>query len=181
MAALREAGAAAAAQAPAAPDDGALLTALTPEALSVEAALAFVSLPSTGAAVAFCGLTRTPGLGGRAVDHLFFEAHEPLARAGLLEAAREAASRFTLARVAVLHRLGAVPVGQASLVVAASAPHRADALAALGHVVDSVKARVAVFKREVYADGSGVWVQGCCVGGAQRHGAEEEEEVGGGL
>jgi molybdopterin synthase catalytic subunit len=157
----------------AAGDDGALLTALTPEALSVEAALAFVSLPSTGAAVAFCGTTRTPGLGGRPVDHLYFEAHEPLARAGLLGIAREAAARFRLARVAVLHRLGAVPVGQASLVVAASAPHRADALAALGEVVDWVKARVAVFKREVYADGSGAWVRGCCVGGAQQGEVEE--------
>ncbi len=141
---------------------GALLTALTPAPLSLEAALAFVSLPSTGAACAFLGLTRTPGAGGRRVRELRFEAYEPLARSGLRAIAREACARFRLSRVALLHRLGAVPLGQASLVVCASAPHRADALAALGAIVDAVKARVAVFKREVYEDGSGWWVEGCC-------------------
>jgi molybdopterin synthase catalytic subunit len=143
------------------------LVLLSPEPLSLDAGAAFVGLPSAGAVASFLGITRTPGQGGRAVAHLFFEAYLPAARAGLLAIAAEAQQRFALTRVAILHRLGEVPLGQASLCVCVSSPHRAPALQALPWIVDQVKARATIFKKEVYTDGTHSWPANCggCSGG----------------
>jgi molybdopterin synthase catalytic subunit len=142
---------------------------LLPGALPLAELCAWPSLPSTGALVSFTGVTRTPGLFGRAVDRLEFEAYEPMARRVLLRLCREAQARAggALARVVVAHRLGAVPVGEASLFVCVSSPHRAEALAAVPWLVDMVKAHAPVWKKEVYCDGGGEWI-GCpaCGGGA---------------
>ena len=137
---------------------------LSSSPLLLEECVAFVSLPEAGAVVSFLGLTRTPGKGGQPVQHLLFEAYEGMARTGLAAIAQEAAQRFQLSRVCIAHRLGVVPLGQASLCVCASSPHRAPALEALGWIVDSVKARATIFKKEVYLDGSGQWMQNCCAG-----------------
>lgn len=136
---------------------------LLPGALPLEALCAWPALPATGALVSFTGLTRTPGLGGRAVARLDFEAYEPMARRVLLRLCREAQARAggALARVLVAHRLGAVPLGEASLLVCVSSPHRAEALAAVPWLVDMVKAHAPVWKKELYVDGSGEWVNAC--------------------
>ena len=84
-------------------------------ALPLQELGAWPALPATGALVSFAGLTRTPGLRGRAVERLEFEAYEPMARRVLLRLCREAQARAggALARVLVAHRVGAVPVGDA--------------------------------------------------------------------
>jgi molybdopterin synthase catalytic subunit len=142
-------------------------------ALPLQELGAWPALPATGALVSFAGLTRTPGLRGRAVERLEFEVYEPMARRVLLRLCREAQARAggALARVLVAHRVGAVPVGEASLLVCVSSPHRAEALAAVPWLVDMIKAHAPVWKKEVYADGGGEWVAGCVAGGGGGHAA----------
>lgn len=147
-------------------------------ALPLAELCAWPALPATGALATFTGLTRTPGLGGRAVARLEFEAYECMARRVLLRLCREAQARAggALARVLVAHRLGAVPVGEASLLVCVSSPHRAEALAAVPWLVDMVKAHAPVWKKEVYEDGGGVWVGGCA--GCARGGCPGVQSAG---
>jgi len=75
----------------------------------------------------------------------------------------EAADRFA-ARLAIAHRTGRVAVGEPSVAVAASTPHRAAAFAACQYGIDELKARAPVWKQTAYADGEATWVDGCAVG-----------------
>ena len=141
--------------------------------------LAGASRPTTGALASFLGLTRTPGLRGRPVARLEFEAFQPMARRVLADLCREAQARAggALACVVVAHRLGAVPLGEASLLVAVSSPHRAEALAAVPWLVDAIKARAPVWKKEVYTaegGGGGEWVGACTASGGHGGGATDE-------
>ena len=143
-------------------DDPSVLVYLGPSPLSLERFVEHASLQSTGAVVSFLGLTRTPGHGGKGVACLQFEAYEPMALRGLRAIAGEARGRFSLSRVAIGHRLGSVPLGQASLCVCVSSPHRKPAMDASPYIVEQIKQRVAVWKKEVYEDGSHWWVKQCC-------------------
>jgi len=129
----------------------------------MEEAVGFASLPSTGAVATFSGVTRTPGHAGKPVASLEFEAYGPMAESSLRSIAGEATNKFQLSRVVIAHRLGVVPLGETSLMIAVSSPHRLDALNALPWIVDSVKARAAIWKKEVYSDSSPhYWVNSCC-------------------
>ena len=123
-----------------------------------------------GAIVVFVGRTRvTPGTpapgqeaeaarhAGRSVDGLEYEAHETMALRILGAIADEVAERFGVERLAIVHRLGAVPLGEASIVVAAAAPHRDAAFAAARYAIDETKARAPIWKAERFADGH-VWI-----------------------
>jgi molybdopterin synthase catalytic subunit len=123
-----------------------------------------------GAVVLFVGRTRvTPGTpapgqeaeaarhAGRSVDGLEYEAHETMALRVLGAIADEVRERFGVERVAIVHRLGAVPLGEASIVVAAAAPHRDAAFAAARYAIDETKARAPIWKAERFADGH-VWI-----------------------
>jgi molybdopterin synthase catalytic subunit len=135
---------------------GAPLVALTAEPLDARAVEALVAGPDRGGLVTFTGAVRDH-TGPHAVTRLEYEAYEPMALR-VLEAIRgEAAERWPGVRVAVHHRLGVLAVGEAAVVVATAAPHRADAFAACQHVIDRLKQDVPIFKKEVRADGS-VWV-----------------------
>jgi molybdopterin converting factor subunit 1 len=134
-----------------------------------------------GAAVGFLGRTRaTPGTpapgqeaeaarhAGRAVESLEYEAHESMALAVLGEIADEVAARFGVERLAIVHRTGAVPLGEVSIAVVALAPHRDAAFAAARHAIDETKARAPIWKAERFADGH-VWI-----GHPARTGAEAD-------
>ena len=95
-----------------------------------------------------------------AVERLTYEAYEELALAEMAAVAEEARARFG-ALVAVVHRTGAVEIGEPSVAVAASAGHRPEAFAACRYVIDEVKRRVPIWKRTDYADGASSWVDGC--------------------
>lgn len=110
---------------------------------------------SAGAIATFEGTTRDHFAGRRVVE-LRYEAYAAMARRRLAAILREARSRHALRRLAVAHRLGAVPAGEASVFVAASATHRADAMEACRYVIDELKASVPIWKKEVYDDGE-VW------------------------
>lgn len=123
-----------------------------------------------GAVVTFLGRTReTPGTpapgeeaeaerhAGQSVLALDYEAYEPLALRVLGEIADEIELRFGVRRIAVVHRLGQVPLGDTSVAVVVSAPHRGAAFDACRYVIDELKARAPIWKSERFADGS-VWI-----------------------
>ncbi len=114
--------------------------------------LARVADPSAGGTALFVGTTRTPSH-DRAVEHLEYEAYRPMAlkqMAAIVEAAR---SRWPLVGICAVHRVGRVEVGEASVVIAVSAVHRAAAFDACRYVIDAVKKDVPIWKKEVFADG----------------------------
>jgi molybdopterin synthase catalytic subunit len=126
---------------------------VTGEALSVAALSAAVRDPRAGAVVCFEGVTRE-------VPRLEYEAYAEMAEPRLRAIAAEEAERHGLCAVAVEHRIGTVPLGEPSVIVAASAPHRGEAFAGARAVIDRVKAEAPIWKVEVGEDGSARRVEG---------------------
>ena len=87
------------------------------------------------------------------MERLDYEAYEGMAEQVMAEIARELSDRYELCAVAVHHRTGRVAIGETSVVIAVSAPHRSDALAACRDAIDQLKERVPLWKKEVYAGG----------------------------
>jgi molybdopterin synthase catalytic subunit len=129
-----------------------------------------LAVPQDGAFVGFLGRTRstpgTPAPGqeaeaarhvGRTVESLEYEAHDTMALAVLGAIAGEIAERFGVERVAIVHRMGDVPLGEPSIAVGAAAPHRDAAFAAARYAIDETKARAPIWKAERFADGH-VWI-----------------------
>ncbi len=125
---------------------------LDPGALLVE-----VAAPAIGALACFVGTVRDLNE-GRAVTGIEYSAYEAMAAREMRAIADEAAERFGVERLVVEHRIGTLGVGDASVVVVAAHPHRAPALDAQRYVIEELKRRVPVWKREHYADGSREWV-----------------------
>ncbi len=134
------------------------MTGLTPDPLDVGAIVAAVGDPEHGGVATFLGcIRREEAL--RPVVAIDYEAYEELTLRELSAVAEEAAARFG-ARVAAVHRTGRVAVGEPSVAVATSAPHRPAAFAACRYVIDELKVRAPIWKRMVYADGEAEWVDG---------------------
>jgi molybdopterin converting factor subunit 1 len=125
--------------------------------LSVEQALAAVSHPGAGGVALFVGVVRDHA-DGKPVSRLDYEAHPTLASQELGAIAREVCAEVEGARVAIQHRVGQLAVGELAVVVAASAPHRAEAFAACREAIERVKQRVPIWKKEWAPDGSANWV-----------------------
>lgn len=115
-----------------------------------------VVAPERGAVATFSGLVRNHHA-GRDVVALSYSAYESMAESLCREIVTEAEAQFPV-RVALVHRLGAVAIGEAAVLVAVAAAHRGAAFDAVRWVIDAVKARVPIWKRERYADGSEAWV-----------------------
>jgi molybdopterin synthase catalytic subunit len=130
--------------------------AVTSDPLDVAAHEKAVGDPAAGAVVVFHGVVRDHD-DGRAVTLLEYEAH-PSAEAVLRAVAAEIAADPVVYSVAVSHRVGPLRIGDVALVAAVSTAHRAAAFAVCGRLVDEVKARLPVWKRQVFADGTEEWV-----------------------
>jgi molybdopterin synthase catalytic subunit len=145
-----------------------LKTSLSEEPLDVGRALVDVQAPELGGLALFVGTVRsTPaaaGNQGKSVVGLEYDAHPELAPQRLDAIAKEAANRWDIRRIVLVHRSGACGLGDPTVVVACGAPHRSDALEACRWMIDMIKGTVPIWKREMYADGSS-WV-----------GAEESHE-----
>lgn len=113
---------------------------------SVEEAMAVVAHPDAGGTVAFVGTVRAEG--GR-VDRLEYSAYDEMAEVILRRVADEAAAAWPLHGVAIFHAVGDLPVGEATVVVACSAPHREEAFEACRFAIDEVKRRATIWKKEV--------------------------------
>ena len=129
---------------------------LTEEPIDVNAVVAEVETPEAGAIVTFVGTTRAHSR-GRTVHHLDYEAYGGMAEQVMAELAGGLKSRYDLCEVAIAHRVGRVEIGGLSVVIAVSAPHRADALAACKEAIDTLKQTVPLWKKEVY-EGGEEWI-----------------------
>jgi molybdopterin synthase catalytic subunit len=131
---------------------------LGPEPIDPRALEARVSGPGHGAIATFAGIVRDHHE-GRRVRRLEYTAYEDMAGRVLAAIVDEAAVRFGTPAIAVQHRLGPLAVGETSVVVAAAAVHRREALAACAWVIDEVKARAPIWKKEFGDDGV-FWIEG---------------------
>lgn len=128
--------------------------ALTPRPLPVEALTEWAVKPDCGAVVVFTGTVRDHGEGRPGVSSLEYEAYTEQVEPRLVAVAEQARQHWpTLGRLALLHRCGLLNVGEASVTVAASAPHREEAFSAARFCIDTVKATVPIWKRETWEDG----------------------------
>jgi len=127
--------------------------------------LAHVGADEDGATVLFLGTVRDHA-DGRPVTGMTYEAYEEMATPVLHEIASEAGQRVGSDRVAVVHRVGDLAIGDVSVAIAVSSPHRADAYDASRYVIEEIKKRLPVWKKEHYADGAQEWVEGTVPPGA---------------
>ena len=131
-------------------------TLLTSEPVSASLLAEEVASNSSGAIVTFSGNVRDHD-NGRSVANLRYEIH-PSSSQILSETVEEVASRHNLTAVAVAHRYGEIPIGEAALVVAVAAAHRGEAFAACSELVDEIKAKIPIWKHQVFTDGTDEWV-----------------------
>lgn len=133
-----------------------MIIAVTATPLDLAAHAAAVTHPAAGAVVSFAGVVRDHDH-GRRVQWLEYEAH-PSAEAVLKEVAAEVAADPAVRGIAVSHRVGRLEVGEVALAAAVATAHRAEAFAACARLVDQVKARLPVWKHQVFTDGTDEWV-----------------------
>jgi molybdopterin synthase catalytic subunit len=119
--------------------------------------------PDDGAALLFWGVVRNRN-DGRPVSHLEYHAYAEMAERMMHRIGEEAIARFGVGDVRVVHRVGKLAVGEASVAIAVASPHRAEAYEASRFVIEELKRRVPVWKREGYVDGESEWVPGFAAG-----------------
>jgi len=126
------------------------------ERIDTDAVVAAVGSPGVGAVVTFLGTTRDHN-DGRSVTRLEYEAYPAMAVAEMRKIAATARERWAIAAIAIVHRIGIVPVGEASVVIAVAAAHREPAFAACHFAIDRLKEVVPIWKKEHFAGGE-VWI-----------------------
>ena len=133
-----------------------MIALISDQPLDVAAHEADVAHPAAGATVSFAGVVRDHD-GGRSVVELEYVGH-PTAQALVEEIAAEFAARPEVHAVAISHRVGLLAIGDVALACAVSASHRGQAFTACAELVDEVKARLPIWKRQVFDDGADEWV-----------------------
>jgi molybdopterin synthase catalytic subunit len=141
------------------------LTRITAAPLAPDALSRAVLTPKRGALTAFTGVVRSVHA-GRRVRAVSYDCFVPLAERTLAAIAREAGRRWPVT-VAAAHRTGRLRVGQASVAIAVGSTHRDEGFAACRFVIEEIKTRLPVWKKEHYASGDGRWLAGCALG--RRH------------
>ena len=144
-----------------------MLFRITEEPIDAGALYGEVRADRDGAVVTFAGVVRDNS-GGRRTDHLVYEAYAPMAEKEMARIGEEAVSRWDIDDIAILHRVGRLEIGEISVLVAVSSPHRADGFSACQFAIDRLKQTVPVWKKETSEDGE-YWVEGP---GAQEPNAE---------
>jgi molybdopterin synthase catalytic subunit/molybdopterin converting factor small subunit len=129
--------------------------ALSAEPLQLQPLIDLVQAPSRGGTCTFTGTTRDT-FEGRAVTHLEYEAYAPMALKMMAAICDDVEAKWPGVAVAMAHRVGRLAIGEIAVHVAAAGPHRDECFAACRYGIDTLKATVPIFKKEVYTDGS-VW------------------------
>ena len=132
------------------------LAEISSEPLDVAAVMAAVAAPSVGGTAVFVGAVRDHD-DGQSVVELSYSAH-PTAAATLREVADQVSERFPTSRLAVVHRVGDLAIGDLAVVVVAASDHRDQAFAAARALIDDVKSTVPIWKHQRFVDGSSTWV-----------------------
>ena len=146
-------------------------TAIVRRAIDVSALLAEVADTANGATVLFLGQVREVN-DGRAVTGIEYSAYAEMAERELSAIASECAATFGITHLIAEHRLGELALGDTSIAIVVAHPHRARAYEASRYVIEQVKARLPVWKREGYVDGTSEWV----IAGGVSHGAPAQEQ-----
>lgn len=132
---------------------------ITTNPIDPSTVLARVGTPDDGAVALFLGTVRNANH-GRPVGGMEYEGYAQMARDELAAIVSEAAARAGSDRVAAVHRLGELAIGETSVAIAVSTPHRAEAFRAARYVIEEIKKRLPVWKREHYLDGEAEWLEG---------------------
>ena len=133
--------------------------ALQPQPIDVPAVVRFVADPRAGGIDVFLGTTRSErNAAGQELLALDYEAYAEMAVERMRKLAVGARERWPVVKLALLHRTGRVPVADPSVVIAVACPHRGEAFDACRWLIDALKADVPIWKKEVWADGTGTWV-----------------------
>ena len=130
---------------------------ITADPIDAGSVLAHVGASEDGAIALFLGIVREQN-DGRPVSGMRYEAYPAMAERVLAEIAQQAGAQWSTDRVAVVHRTGDLAVGEASIAIAVSTPHRADAFDACRFIIEEVKRRLPVWKHEHYTDGDAAWL-----------------------
>lgn len=131
---------------------------LQKEPIDIALVMNEAGLDSDGAVVSFIGRARNSSR-GKSVIYLEYEAYSEMARKQIQKLLDDAAARWALGSCILVHRIGRVNVGEASIIIAASSPHRHEAFQAVQFIIDTVKERIPIWKKEFYPDGSS-WING---------------------
>ncbi len=131
--------------------------AIVEEKIDVGAMIEAARRPDCGAVSTFVGTTRVDEAGGNAVEYLEYEAYRPMADGKLREIGAEIEERWDVRHVSVVHRVGRVDPGEASVAIVVAAPRRGPAFEASRYAIERIKEIVPIWKREVWSDGY-VWV-----------------------
>ena len=131
--------------------------AIVDEPIDVAALISAAQRPDCGAISTFVGTTRVDESGGATVEHLEYEAYRPMADAKLEEIGAEIRERWDAREVAIVHRIGRVEPGEASVAIVVAAPRRGAAFEACRYAIERIKEILPIWKREVWSDGY-VWV-----------------------
>lgn len=127
--------------------------------IDAQAVLGRVGNPTDGAVLLFLGTVRNHNE-GRAVTGLLYEAYSEMAESELRGIVREATERYGTDRIAAVHRLGHLAVGDVSVAVAVSSPHRGQAFDCGRWIMEELKVRLPIWKKEAYVEGEEAWVEG---------------------
>lgn len=130
---------------------------LTEEPIDPASVLGEIGADEHGAAVVFLGVVRDHN-DGRSVSGVEYSAYTEMAERVLAAIARETGERWSTDRIAAVHRVGALGIGETSVAIAVSTPHRAEAFEACRFIIEQLKQRLPVWKREAYVDGESEWV-----------------------
>lgn len=137
-------------------NDGYNFVALTKQQINIGDAYNFVVEPSTGATSMFIGTTRD-SFENRKVIKLSYEAYETMAVKELMKLCDNVRKNSRVHKICILHRLGEVPIKEASVVIAVSSEHRKESLDAVKELIDTLKEQVPIWKKEIYDDGGSEW------------------------
>jgi molybdopterin synthase catalytic subunit len=129
------------------------------EALDANSVVASVGESAAGGIAVFLGTTRAEkSRDGRDLIALDYEAYEDMALQQMRDLAKRARVKWPIVKLAIAHRMGRVAVGEPSVIIAVSTPHRADSFEACKFLIDSLKSEATIWKKEVWADGTGTWI-----------------------
>lgn len=131
---------------------------ITAEPLDAQRIMQAAADDAAGAITLFAGVVRNENL-GRRVEYLEYDAYPPMAERKMAEIADEVRARWPVTGIAMAHRTGRLKIGEASVLIAVSSPHRADSIEACHFAIDRLKATVPIWKKEVF-EGGEEWLEG---------------------
>jgi molybdopterin synthase catalytic subunit len=132
-------------------------TGIVPYELFADSLIQLVTDPKAGGIDVFLGTTRAETTGGKKLIALEYEAFHAMADQQLRDLAKRAREQWPIIKLAIIHRVGTVPLGEPSVIIAVSTPHRAEAFDACRWIIDTLKKELAIWKKEVWDDGTGSW------------------------